>query len=82
MFGDKCPNFILRAKRDAALSLARGVFEFFGHWLNINIIGDFFKIFATNRQIRVRRGLTWCDKSNVTLSAPAAPEFGDFWQIF
>ena len=28
MFGGKCPNFILRAKRDAALSLARGVFEF------------------------------------------------------
>ena len=42
MFGEKCPNFILRANPDAALSLARGVFEFFGHWLNINIIGDFF----------------------------------------
>ena len=27
------------------------------------------KILARNRQIRVRRGLTWCDKSNVTLSA-------------
>ena len=28
-FGETCPNFILRAKRDAALSLARRVFEFF-----------------------------------------------------
>ena len=42
MFGENYPNFILRANPDAALSLARGVFEFFGHWLNINIIGDFF----------------------------------------
>ena len=28
MFGEKCPNFILRANPDAALSLARRVFEF------------------------------------------------------
>ena len=27
--GETCPNFILRAKRDAALSLAQGEFEFF-----------------------------------------------------
>ena len=51
--------------------------------LNINIIGDFFfKIFAKNRQIRVRRGLTVSHSICHTMSAPAAPEFGDFWQIF
>ena len=43
ILGERCPNFILRANPDAALSLARGVFEFFGHWLNINII-EFFNI--------------------------------------
>ena len=80
MFGEKYPNFILRANPDAALSLARGVFEFFGHWLNINIIGDFcFKRFAKNRQIRVRRGLTVSHSIYHTMSATAASEFGEFW---
>ena len=69
IFGEQCPNFILRAKRDAALSLARRVFEFFngkGRKIELDLIlGIVFKIFAKNRQIRVRRGLTWCDKSNV-----------------
>ena len=35
IFGETCPNSILRAKRDAALSLARGVFEFFHGTLRV-----------------------------------------------
>ena len=35
---------------------------------NAILILLFFLIFTENRQTRVRRGLTWCDKSNVTLS--------------
>ena len=49
MFDETCPSFILRAKRGAALSLARGYLNFvlrkIGYCVNIDIIGDFFKIF-------------------------------------
>ena len=59
IFGEKCPNVILRAKRDAALSLARGVFEFFNgetrkidigliliSRVNIYLMGVFFYLFS------------------------------------
>ena len=41
MFGEKCPNFILRANPDAALSLARGVFA-----LILILLGIFSNIFG------------------------------------
>ena len=37
IFGETCPNSILRAERDAALSLARRVFEFFNESLIVTV---------------------------------------------
>ena len=46
MFGERCPNFILRANLDAALSLARGYLRFLAIGLILILLGIFWNMFG------------------------------------
>ena len=57
----KCPNFILRAKRDAALSLARGVCEFLQKKTKIRLVAKLFE-----HRAKFRAPIGKCARKNAT----------------